>query len=259
MNAENQPVKTVAEFVARAVGLGKDWGDEDDAASLWFRGVSKESYDLKPRLYRLDHFDEDEIRIDFERYGRQLVEAMPQDDWDWYFLMQHFGAPTRLLDWTDGALIALHFAVRSGSKRKLKGARQRTENAAVWALDPGWLNKRAFGEDYLLLKDSKEAKYYLPLRRAGRKARPPYPIAIDPPHVARRVAVQRGHFTIHGSERKGLDTLCERSRSRLQKIPIAAWKIGDIRDELVRCGISDTTVFPDLEGLGREVMYEWTS
>ena len=263
MIEEKQPVESVAEFVRQAIGFGNDWGGKDGPASLWFRGVSKAKYDLKPRLYRLDEFDEDEILIDFKRFGRQLIaaEAIPQDDWDWYFLMQHFGGPTRLLDWTDGALIALHFAVRSGSKKKLlKGTKQRTEDAAVWVLDPGWLNKRVFGEDYILLKDSSEAKYYLSLRRARRKARPSSPVAIDPPHVARRVAVQRGHFTIHGSQRNGLEAVCGASaRSRLQKILIADSKIDDIREQLVRCGISDTTVFPDLEALGREVMFEWTS
>src|SRR5260370_33341611 len=36
-------------------------------------------------------------------------------DWDWdtYFLMQHHNGPTRLLDWSDGALMALHFALRN--------------------------------------------------------------------------------------------------------------------------------------------------
>jgi len=107
MNATKEPVETVSEFVARAIGLCNDWGDKEGAASLWFRGVSKESYDLKPKLYRLEKFDEGEILIDFKRFAIQLVETKPEDDWEWYFLMQHYRAPTRLLDWTDGDLIAL--------------------------------------------------------------------------------------------------------------------------------------------------------
>ena len=31
--------------------------------------------------------------------------------WEWYFFMQHYGAPTRLLDWSDGDCLSLHFAL----------------------------------------------------------------------------------------------------------------------------------------------------
>jgi len=72
--------------------------------------------------------------------------------------------------------------------------------------------------------------------------------------------VQRSQFTTYRSKRDGLESVKKRSRrGRLEKILVAASKIGEIREELVRCGITETTVFPDPEGVGREVMYEWTS
>jgi len=42
-----------------------------------------------------------------------ITEWRPENKWEWYFLMQHYGAPTRLLDWSDGALVlvALYFAL----------------------------------------------------------------------------------------------------------------------------------------------------
>jgi len=55
----------------------------------------------------------------YDEFRRNAVvrsdEKTSEEDWDWdsYFLMQHHNGPTRLLDWSDGALMALHFALRN--------------------------------------------------------------------------------------------------------------------------------------------------
>src|SRR3990172_2833478 len=51
---------------------------------------------------------------------------------EWLSIMQHFGAPTRLLDWTHSFYVALYFAVANSEGE-----------SAVWAIDHDWLCQTA--------------------------------------------------------------------------------------------------------------------
>lgn len=119
-------------------------------------------------------------------------------------------------------------------------------------MDPWWLNRRVLRLDSIVLTDWKEAKGYLPPCIPG-NVRNALPIAIDPAHVAERLRAQRSRFTAHGRDPRGLHTAAKSKGARLTCIRIASKAVDAMRLDLATCGIGDTTIFPDLEGLSREL------
>ena len=217
---------------------------------LWFRGADRE-HDPIPSLFRYENADEWEIRREFRRRGiLMLSEREPQDEWEWYFLMRHNNAPTRLLDWTDSALIALYFSIRL----KLPGEVPH----AVWVLNPVRLNQIVCKTDSVVLSNEPQAAGYLP-ESPREELRPELPIAVDPIHVSRRLAVQRSRFTIHGKDQNGLITVAASHPGVLFRIIIERKSVPRVLEDLRTCGVSETTIFPDLEGLSRELLHEWQS
>jgi hypothetical protein len=145
MPKQEAKIRTLAEFIAAVRRLAPETGH------YWFRGQSSSFDDiLRPLLYRKEYrdseealYEEDMLRSEFMRLGRQVAGGAPRDFWEWYFLMQHFGVPTRLLDWTDNALAALHFAVSEDAPVSGRTPKKR-EDPVVYALDPDRLNKETF-------------------------------------------------------------------------------------------------------------------
>lgn len=257
----------VSDFLARVSDVRNQLGfDKDDPWGPWFRGQQRAFWSLCPKLYReyggyaevRKRDIEDEIREEFIVRAPILSETKPagNDDWEWYFLMQHFGTPTRLLDWTEGALIALYFAVRHNSA---------FYDSAVWVLDPYELNKRAIKREEVIPpsatgvteSDKKRVRPWLPARFTKMAGLRRGPLAIYPTHIARRISSQRSCFTIHGTETEGLDRLAAMKNGCVVKIVIPSFAVQNIRRELESCGIDEATIFPDLDGLSKSVSDRW--
>ena len=253
---ERHRCDSVASFIDLVASIRARWTTADHVLfDPWFRGQRHADWPLVPGLYRRGLAeDEADMRMEFRRRALQLIPGhMPADDWQWYFLMQHHGAPTRLLDWTDSALIALFFAVSSNDA----GNPHVDCDAAVWMLDPWALNGAVLGDRRVYDAAWIKAAPYLPVLPSA-DLQPALPIALDPPHFTARVAVQRSHLTVFGSRVHGLAHIANRHDRMLAKISIARRAIPHIRIDLGTCGIRDTSVFPDLEGLSRELVRLYT-
>ena len=112
---------------------------QEHGMRLWYRGEENASLKLIPSIQR------SKKRLDAERYitndfytrARQIIDNPPEKHnyAGWVSLMQHYGLPTRMLDWSQSPLIAVFFATET--YRELPET-----DGCVWVLAPGLLNEQ---------------------------------------------------------------------------------------------------------------------
>lgn len=249
-------IGSIEEFV-RSIGR-----DRDGWSHAWFRGEPKVDSPLTPKLYRPrpDRSQHHENKLlQLFRMKAPTFSAHPCPDRDntdqWLFLAQHVGLPTRLLDWTESALVALHFALLEDEKKR---------PPVVWMLNPVELNRRSVSDKAKLSGDDEFPLTWhdpgggwiniglINIRGAWEKDGPgvDLPVAVQPTNIHPRMSVQRSCFTVQGKDKR---SLAVQVPELLRCYEIDLEVRSRVLDDLRLLGISHSTVFPDLDGLAKEL------
>lgn len=254
-------VKSLADYLSEVGKLISTLKMSKVTTTPWFRGHAKQNWSLTPSIYRqkdLAIYERDIIR-DFKLLSRTFLNSnYPEDDFEWLYLMQHYGLPTRLLDWSESSLIGLFFAVEKYWVE---------ENATVWVLSPRVFNHLVLEDTNTVpVANSPYLSNHLIKPDDGpiptRKVEARYPLAMRPTKNSKRILAQRGVFTVHGSKNISLsDFISQKNRFGLQvlyRIDIDKNFKLDILKQLYQAGISHSVLFPELPGISTEILNRYT-
>ncbi len=240
-----QEVRTIDELLQFVNSLYAQHGHR-----LWYRGEEQADLTLVPSIQR------SQKRLDAERYitnefyirAKQILAAAPEKHnyASWVSLMQHYGLPTRMLDWSDSALTAIFFATETYRETP-------DTDACVWVLAPGLLNEReGFGNciypidadttQEMLLPAFKHAHHNPELRDRI--------LACSSTENDLRMYSQASNFTVHNSLRR-LEDICD--DNMLYKIIIPRDRKKYFIDSLRVLGITESTVYPDLDHISSDL------
>lgn len=195
-----QTVTDIDQYIKWSQKISRNFGLRSGTLLPWFRGHSKDTHKLKPSLYRceIDKGMERELIRDFKIMAAEYLSPLTRTPIDWLFIAQHYGIPTRLLDWSENPLVALFFATSNSDAE-----------GHVWALNAWQLNLATISLGSVPTTDSPFfANYVIDIDNINveRKIVASEPMAIRPYHVFSRLNAQHGVFTIHGSKEKSIDT-----------------------------------------------------
>lgn len=226
-----------------------------NSSSFWFRGVNDHTLSLQPGCVwrNIDIELEESFVLEFLLNYRSYHESPVENPLELYALMQHYGMPTRLLDWSSSTLVALYFALEKPTPTK----------SVVWVMSPVDLNNitSKVETNFVPRPDFENCVIteWLPSGlNVGEKEIPTYPIAFKHPHVNKRIQAQKGCFTLHGTDTHGIEQTFEEADNKcLLKLVISEGANREqLLNQLYAIGFKEDDIYQDLNSLSRRIIRE---
>ena len=239
-----------------------------------YRGICDQTYGLLPGVFRKHTgtlrgediinkayawAEERDILTAFIHEASSVLSIPPDNIVRWAEYAQHYGVPTRFLDWTSNPLTALYFSCRD--KTNCDGT--------VWLLHA--VNYELFLGEQLHLPEMTFGEVFADI--LNQKSDLAFPIVYKPFYVDARMSAQNSYLMIWGTKEDALEHLfkdkcyylkypqnntprvyCgEQQRAILFNFHIPATRKQHLLHELDMVGINEKTLFPGLDGIGRYV------
>ena len=261
--------------------------DNPTASKFLYRGLSKDTYKLIPNIFRetityqqgegithdiinktyLANSTEFAILQKFIGEASSYYPSLDCTDYlRWAEVAQHYGAPTRFLDWTSNPLVSLYFACINNKDC----------NGTVWILHiVNYQHSQGRSPDFDKLngKTGKEIITTLLRSNGTDEASPEFPILHIPYYFDLRMSAQSSYFMVWGKTQKPLEEMIEdkyymtckplvagvkcvtkdHTTQYICKITIPAYCKQQILRDLEKIGINAKTLFPGLDGIGKYI------
>lgn len=242
-----------------------------------FRGHGSQDYKLIPGFFRIEEVSKGKIQCvylaqeanilnDFISEACRYIKNIPVNDLSsWLEIAQHFGVPTRLLDFTSNPLVALYFACID----------KQNDDGVVWIIDKNAYFRQFFGINHTV--DSNQSKMNVQKIVQDEILEPhwtnygapnciQYPWIYNPFCQEERMALQSSVFMIWGANHNDflsfvnedqymvLDgEIANETKGFINKVEIRAEHKKNIIKELSLCGVNEKFIYPGLDGIGKYV------